>query len=309
MKRFINTCCTTSGKVHSMSPSRQIRPFFDQATSTFSYLVDDGCGHAAVIDPVMGFDLSSGRLDAAPAEPIAQAIRQEGLSLQWLLETHAHADHISAALYLRNLFGGATAIGEDITRVQKIFRGVYNSAGARVDGSQFDRLLKDGDRITIGRVQVEVLHVPGHTPADVAYRVFEDGCVGSDVFVGDTLFMPDRGTARCDFPGGCASTLFHSVRRLLDLPEDTQIYVCHDYPAPLETARYAATVRDHRQFNIHVRDGVSPEKFVAQRTARDMTLAVPVLMLPAVQVNLCAGSLPQPEDNGVSYLKIPLNQF
>ncbi len=292
-----------------MSPSRQIRPFFDQSTSTFSYLVDDGCGRAAVIDPVMGFDASSGRLDAAPAEAIAQVIRQEGLSLEWLLETHAHADHLSAAPYLSNLFGGAIAIGEDITRVQKIFRGVYNSTGMRVDGSQFDRLLKHGDRITIGRLQVEVLHVPGHTPADVAYRVFEDGCVGCDVFVGDTLFMPERGTARCDFPGGCAATLFNSVRRLLDLPEDTRVFVCHDYPAAGEAARCEATVRDHRQLNIHVRDGVSVDTFVAQRTARDITLAVPLLMLPAVQVNLSAGSLPQPEDNGVSYLKIPLNQF
>lgn len=286
-----------------------IQPFFDPSTSTFSYLVSDGQGGAALVDPVMGFDAKAGRLDAAPAEAVAMAVRAQGLRLEWLLETHAHADHLSAAPWFRERFGGRIAIGEDITKVQKVFRGIYNAADVLVDGSQFDHLFADGEPFAIGRLQAQVLHVPGHTPADVAYRVFNPDGGADVVFVGDTLFMPDRGTARCDFPGGSAPELFRSVRRLLALPGATRLLVCHDYPGPDETPRCEASVAEHRRNNIQVRDGVAEHDFIAQRTARDRTLALPALMLPAVQVNIRAGQLPAAEDNGVSYLKIPVNRF
>jgi glyoxylase-like metal-dependent hydrolase (beta-lactamase superfamily II) len=286
-----------------------IQPFFDAVTSTFSYLVDDGCGRAAVIDPVMGFQANAGRLDPEPAEILAKAIWQQGLTLEWLLETHAHADHLSGAHYLRERFGGRLAIGAKITRVQQVFQGIFNTGDLPTDGSQFDQLLHDGDRFNIGCLIVEVLHVPGHTPADVAYRVCAPDGSPDAVFVGDTLFMPERGTARCDFPGGCAPTLFRSVRRLLDLPEATKLLVCHDYPEAGQEARCQATVAEHRHGNIHVRDGVTEDAFVAQRNARDASLSLPALMLPAVQVNIRAGAMPRAEGNGVAYLKIPVNCF
>lgn len=287
----------------------QVQPFFDPVTSTFSYLVDDAHGTAAVIDPVMGFDAKAGRLDAAPAEAVAEAVAARGLRVEWLLETHAHADHLSAAPWFRARFGGRIAIGADITRVQKVFRGIYNADDVLTDGSQFDHLFADGEHFAIGRLRAQVLHVPGHTPADVAYRVSDPDGGADAVFVGDTLFMPERGTARCDFPGGSAPTLFRSVRRLLALPEGTRIFVCHDYPGPGESPRCEATVGEHRRGNIHVRDGIAEEDFVARRTERDQTLALPALMLPAVQVNIRAGQLPVAEANGVSYLKIPVNRF
>jgi glyoxylase-like metal-dependent hydrolase (beta-lactamase superfamily II) len=286
-----------------------IQYFFDPVTSTFSYLVDDGWGRAAVIDPVIGFQASAGRLDPEPAEILARAVREKGLTIEWLLETHVHADHLSGAHYLRERLGGRTAIGAQITRSQQVFKGVFNACDLQADGSQFDQLLNDGDRFNIGRLVVEVLHVPGHTPADVAYRVCAlDG--GQDaVFVGDTLFMPERGTARCDFPGGSAPTLFRSVRRLLDLPDATRVFVCHDYPEAGKEARCQATVAEHRRTNIQVRDGVTQEAFVEQRNARDATLPLPALMLPAVQVNIRAGAMPSKEDNGVAYLRIPVDCF
>ena len=287
----------------------QVQPFFDPVTSTFSYLVDDGHGSSAVIDPVMGFDAKAGRLDAAPAEAVAEAVAARGLRVEWLLETHAHADHLSAAPWFRARFGGRIAIGADITRVQKVFRGIYNADDVLTDGSQFDHLFADGEHFAIGRLRAQVLHVPGHTPADVAYRVSDPDGGADAVFVGDTLFMPERGTARCDFPGGSAPTLFRSVRRLLALPEATRIFVCHDYPGPGESPRCEATVGEHRRSNIHVRDGITEEDFVTRRTERDQTLALPALMLPAVQVNIRAGQLPVAESNGVSYLKIPVNRF
>jgi glyoxylase-like metal-dependent hydrolase (beta-lactamase superfamily II) len=286
-----------------------IQSFFDPATSTFTYLVDDGHGAAALIDTVMGLDAKAARLDPRPAEAVAEAVRARGARLEWLLETHAHADHLSAAPWFRERFGGRIAIGADITKVQKVFRGIYNAEDVLVDGSQFDHLFADSERFTIGRLQAEVMHVPGHTPADVAYRIFDTDGGADAVFVGDTLFMPERGTARCDFPGGSAPLLFRSVRRLLELPASTRIFVCHDYPAAGEAPRCEATVAEHRRANIHVGDGVVEDAFVAQRTARDATLDLPALMLPAVQVNIRAGELPKAEANGVSYLKIPVGRF
>jgi len=286
-----------------------IEPFFDPGTSTFTYMVDDGHGTAALIDTVMGLDARAARLDRRPAEAVAAALRARELKLEWILETHAHADHLSAAPWFRERFGGRIAIGQNITKVQKVFRAIYNAEDVLVDGSQFDRLFADGERFAIGTLQAEVMHVPGHTPADVAYRVFApDGHVDA-VFVGDTLFMPERGTARCDFPGGDAPALFRSTRRLLELPASTRIFVCHDYPAAGESARCWASVAEHRRANIHVRDGVTEDAFVAQRTARDAALELPALMLSAVQVNIRAGRLPQAEANGVSYLKIPVGRF
>jgi glyoxylase-like metal-dependent hydrolase (beta-lactamase superfamily II) len=286
-----------------------IEPFFDPATSTFSYLVDDGHGSAALIDPVMGFDPRAGRLDPRPAEAVEAALHARSLRLQWVLETHAHADHVSAAPRFRARWGARIAIGAGITGVQRVFRDVFNAADMATDGAPFDRLFADGERFAIGRLQAEVLHVPGHTPADVAYRVLDPDGIADAVFAGDTLFMPERGTARCDFPGGSAAALYRSARRLLALPAATRIFVCHDYPEGKVAPRCEATVDEHRRANVHVREGIAEEAFVALRTARDATLALPALMLPAIQVNVRAGELPPAEANGVRYLKIPLARF
>ncbi|MBT2326583.1 MBL fold metallo-hydrolase [Variovorax paradoxus] len=288
-------------------PSMSVRPFFDRATSTFSYLVDDGAGTCAVIDPVMGYEASSGCTNHIAADAVADAIVQRGLAVQWLLETHAHADHLSGAPYLQQRFGGMLAVGSGITAVQRAFRGVFNAEDLAVDGSQFQYLFADGEEFRIGRLQARALHVPGHTPADVAYLVEDPAGGASAVFVGDTLFMPDVGTARCDFPGGDAHQLYRSVQRLLALPRDTCLYVCHDYPPAGREATPRTTVAAQRAGNIHVRDGIGEEDFVALRRARDATLAMPVLMLPSVQVNIRAGNLPPAEANGVAYLKIPVN--
>jgi glyoxylase-like metal-dependent hydrolase (beta-lactamase superfamily II) len=274
-----------------------IQPFFDPATATVTYVVHDGAA-AAIIDSVLDYEPKSARTDTRSAERVIGFVRAQRLRVEWILETHAHADHLSAAPYLRAHLGGRIAIGERIREVQAIFREVFN---LEKELPAFDRLLADGERFAIGALQAEALHVPGHTPADMAYRI------GDAVFVGDTLFMPDVGTARADFPGGDAPTLYRSIRRLLALPPETRIFVCHDYPPQGREPRWETTVAQQRAANIHVRDGVSEGEFVAMRTARDRTLEMPTLILPSIQVNIRAGELPLPEANGRSYLKIPLN--
>jgi glyoxylase-like metal-dependent hydrolase (beta-lactamase superfamily II) len=274
-----------------------IQPFFDPATGTVTYVVHDGAA-AAIIDSVLDYEPKAARTDTRSAERVIEFVRARRLRVEWILETHAHADHLSAAPYVRAHLGGRVAIGERIGEVQAIFREVFN---LEKELPAFDRLLADGERFAIGALQVEALHVPGHTPADMAYRI------GDAVFVGDTLFMPDVGTARADFPGGDARTLYRSIRRLLALPPETRIFVCHDYPPQGREPRWETTVAQQRAANIHVRDGVSEGEFVAMRTARDRTLEMPTLILPSIQVNIRAGELPLPEANGRAYLKIPLN--
>jgi glyoxylase-like metal-dependent hydrolase (beta-lactamase superfamily II) len=274
-----------------------IQPFFDPATGTVTYVVHDGAA-AAIIDSVLDYEPKSARTDTRSAERVIEFVRARRLRVEWILETHAHADHLSAAPYLRAHLGGRIAIGERIREVQAIFREVFN---LEKELPAFDRLLADSERFAIGALQAEALHVPGHTPADMAYRI------GDAVFVGDTLFMPDVGTARADFPGGDARTLYRSIRRLLALPPETRIFVCHDYPPKGREPRWETTVVAQRAANIHVHDRVSEAEFVAMRTARDRTLEMPTLILPSIQVNIRAGELPLPEANGRSYLKIPLN--
>jgi glyoxylase-like metal-dependent hydrolase (beta-lactamase superfamily II) len=281
----------------------QIQPFFDPATWTISYVVfDKPGGTAAIVDPVLDYDPKSGRTTTASAQRVVDFIREQRLSTAWILETHAHADHLSSAPWLRAQLGGRIAIGARITRVQAVFKGIFNlEAGFRTDGAQFDHLFADGERFEVGSLEGEAIALPGHTPACIAYRF------GDAVFVGDTLFMPDVGSARCDFPGGNARDLYRSVRRLLALPDDTRLFMCHDYPPPGREPAWETTVAAQRAGNIHVRDGISEDDFVAMRSARDATLAMPVLILPSVQVNIRAGQMPPPESNGVSYLKIPVN--
>ncbi|SFU50894.1 MBL fold metallo-hydrolase [Pseudoduganella namucuonensis] len=281
----------------------QIEAFFDPATSTVTYVVYEGDGaECAVIDSVLDYDPKSGRTSTQNADRVVDFVRAHRLSCAWLLETHAHADHLSAAPYLQERLGGRIAIGAAIRTVQHAFAGIYNFKHAR-DGSQFDHLFEADEVFRIGGLEARALHVPGHTPADIAYQV------GDAVFVGDTLFMPDVGTARCDFPGGCASMLYHSVRRLLELPPETRLFMCHDYPPAEREARWQTTVAEQRAANIHIRAGIGEEEFVGMRTRRDATLQMPVLILPAIQVNISAGHLPEPEENGVRYLKIPINAF
>jgi glyoxylase-like metal-dependent hydrolase (beta-lactamase superfamily II) len=257
---------------------------------------------AAVIDPVLDFNFKSGHTDTGSADRILSYLEAEGLQLEWILETHAHADHLSAARYLQRKLGGRIAIGEHIREVQATFKKLYNlERGFLPDGSQFDHLFKDGEAFRIGTIEATALLVPGHTPADMAYLI------AGDVFVGDTLFMPDVGSARADFPGGDARLLYRSMKRILELPPETRIYVCHDYPPAGRAAAWQTTVAEQRAANIHVRDGVSEDEFVRMRTTRDATLDVPTLILPAIQVNVRAGQLPPEDDNGVSYLRIPLN--
>lgn len=281
----------------------QIHPFFDDATNTVSYVVyDQPGGHCAVIDPVLDYEPHAGRTRTDSADGVADFVRAEGLTVQWILETHAHADHLSAAHYLRAQLGGRIAIGAAITQVQAVFRGVFHlEPGFQPDGHQFDHLMTDGETFSIGTLQARALSVPGHTPACMAYQV------GDAVFVGDTLFMPDVGTARCDFPGGDAHTLYQSVRKLLALPGDTRLFMCHDYPPGGRAPAWETTVAAQRADNIHVHDGVSEAEFVALRTTRDATLDMPRLILPSVQVNIRAGAMPPAEANGVTYLKIPVN--
>lgn len=279
-----------------------IQAFFDEPTNTITYLVaDPATRDAAVVDPVLDFDLASGKADIRSAERVLVSAAENGWRIVMVLETHAHADHLSAAPYIKARTGAAVGIGEHIRDVQKIFRPVFALADLKADGSDFDRLFRDGERFTIGTLEVEVMHVPGHTPADIAYRI------GDVVFVGDTLFMPDYGTARADFPGGDARRLYRSIRRVLSLPEKTRIFLCHDYKAPgRDTHRWETTVGEERRSNIHVHDGIDEDMFVAMREARDATLAVPKLLLPSIQVNIRAGRFPKAEANGVSYLRIPV---
>jgi glyoxylase-like metal-dependent hydrolase (beta-lactamase superfamily II) len=282
----------------------QVKAFFDDATFTVSYVVHDPeTRAAAIIDSVLDFDPAAGRTSHTSADAIIAYVRDQGLTIEWLLETHVHADHLSAAPYLQAALGGKLAIGRAILQVQATF-GILFNAGTDFarDGSQFDQLFVDGDRFTIGNLQVTVLHVPGHTPADLAY------VVGDAAFVGDTLFMPDYGTARADFPGGDARTLYRSIRRLLALPPATRLFLCHDYKAPgRDEFRWETTVAEQRASNIHVRDGSDEQAFVTMREARDAGLGMPKLILPSIQVNMRGGHLPEPEDNGTRYLKIPLD--
>ncbi|MBV5285979.1 MAG: MBL fold metallo-hydrolase [Methyloversatilis discipulorum] len=283
--------------------SLQIESFFDEATNTVSYIVFDRSTHAcAVVDSVLDYDPKSGRTSTASADRIIARVRELGARLEWILETHVHADHLSAAPWIKQQLGGRLGIGEHIVTVQQVFGKLFN-AGTEFerDGSQFDHLFRDGETFTIGSLQARALHTPGHTPACMSYLI-EDAA-----FVGDTLFMPDYGTARCDFPGGNARTLYRSIRTLLSLPPDTRLFMCHDYMPDGRAPRWETTVADERAHNIHVHDGISEEDFVAMRTARDATLDMPVLILPSVQVNMRAGHLPPPEDNGTRYLKIPLD--
>ena len=286
-----------------MTTRATTQAFFDPKTWTVSYLVwDRASKRAAVIDPVLDYDFRSGHTGTVSADKVLACVRNNGLQVDWILETHAHADHLSGARYMQEHVGGRIAIGENIRAVQATFKKIYNLERTFLpDGSQFDHLFKDGETFKIGDVEATALLVPGHTPADMAYLV--DG----SVFVGDTLFMPDVGSARADFPGGDAHQLYRSMRRLLALPLDTTMYVCHDYPPTNREARWQTTVAEQRARNIHVRDGVTEDEFVAMRKARDATLEVPTLILPSIQVNVRAGRLPPVDDNGVAYLRIPLN--
>jgi glyoxylase-like metal-dependent hydrolase (beta-lactamase superfamily II) len=286
----------------------QVEAFFDPATWTLSYLVLDAQSrHCALVDSVLDYDPKSGRTNLASADRLVARVRELDARVDWILETHVHADHLTAAPYLKEQLGGLVGIGDQITRVQEVFGELFHAGDdfAR-DGRQFDRLFAEGEVFAIGGLQARVMHTPGHTPACVTY-VITDG-QETAAFVGDTLFMPDYGTARCDFPGGDARTLYRSIRKLMALPPQTRLYMCHDYQPGGREMRCVSTVAEERAHNIHVRDGIGEEEFVAMRTARDRTLDMPVLILPAVQVNMRAGHLPPPESNGVRYLKIPLDR-
>jgi len=279
-----------------------IRAFFDEPTNTVSYLVSDpATKRAVVIDPVLDYDHRAGMVDIRSVEAILQAAADAGLSIEWVLETHAHADHLSGAPWIKRKTGARVGIGEHITDVQRIFRPLFNAEDVTPDGSAFDRLFADGDTLAVGQLTVEVLYTPGHTPADVSYRI------GDAVFVGDTLFMPDYGTARADFPGGDAHQLYRSIQRLLALPPETRLFMCHDYKAPgRDDYAWETTVGAQRAGNVHLRNGVSEQQFVEMRTARDATLAAPTLLLPAIQVNIRAGHFPAAQSNGVHYLMVPV---
>ena len=286
-----------------MSTRTKTHAFFDPKTWTVTYVVwDPSTLRAAVIDPVLDYDFKSGHTSTTSADQVLAYVVDHALQVDWILETHAHADHLSGARYLQQRVGGLIAIGENIREVQVTFKKLYNLERSFLpDGSQFDHLFKDGETFRIGEVEATALLVPGHTPADMAYLI--DGAI----FVGDTLFMPDVGSARADFPGGDAHQLYRSMHRLLALPPETTMYVCHDYPPAAREPRWQTTVAEQRAHNIHVHDGISEDQFVAMRTARDATLEVPTLILPSIQVNVRAGQLPPPDENGVSYLRIPLN--
>lgn len=282
-----------------------IQSFHDPATNTVTHLVSDpGTRRAAILDSVLDYDAAAGRTSTASAERVLAAVEAQGLTVDWLLETHAHADHLSAAPWLQARLGGRIGIGARIREVQAVFRNLFNARDLQADGAEFDHLFEDGEAFSIGRLEARALHTPGHTPACMSY------VVGQDVFVGDTLFMPDYGTARCDFPGGDARRLYRSIRKVLSLPPETRLHLCHDYPpAGGRPPAWVSTVAEQRAANIHVRDGVDEDAFVALREARDRSLGVPALMLPSVQVNVRAGRLPPPEDNGVRYLKIPVDRL
>jgi len=281
----------------------EVKAFFDEVTFTVTYLVSDPASRrAAIIDPVLDYDAASGRTSTASADAVIAYAEDKGLGIDWILETHVHADHLSGAPYLKEKLGGQTAIGEDVTAVQAVFKDVFNLADLATDGSQFDRLFTDGDTFPIGEIEARVIATPGHTPACITY------VIGNTAYVGDTLFMQDFGTARTDFPGGSAAELYASIQKILSLPGDTRLFMCHDYKAPGRDA-YAWETSVALQFdeNIHINKNVSEAEFVAMREGRDKELGMPKLLLPAIQINVRAGQLPEPENNDVSYLKIPLN--
>ena len=296
---------TAKGNAESIMPKPEIATFFDPATATASHVVyDHPGGHAAIIDPVLDYDAKSGRTARHSAQQLLDFLQAQRLTLQWILETHAHADHLSAAAWLQQQAGGLIGIGQDIVQVQGIFKAVFNLGhDFATDGSQFDHLFADQEDFYIGTLPARALSVPGHTPADMAYQV------GDAVFVGDTLFMPDVGSARCDFPGGNAATLYQSVQRLLALPDDTRLLLCHDYPNNGRAIAWQSTVAEQKQHNIHLHQGISQADFIALREARDATLEMPLLILPAIQLNIRAGRFPAAESNGVAYLKIPLDML
>lgn len=286
------------------APRPSIAGFFDEATFNVSYVVHDPeTLEAAIIDSVLDYEAAAGRTSYGSADRIIEYVNANSLKVTWLIETHAHADHISAAPYLQEKLGGKLAIGAEIVRVQEVFGKLFNAGiDFERDGSQFDHLFSDGETFRIGKIEGIALHVPGHTPADMAF------IIGDAAFVGDTIFMPDFGTARADFPGGDAPQLFQSIRRLLSLPDETRLFLCHDYKAPgRDVYAWETTVGQQRRENVHVKDGVSEDEFVEMRTSRDATLAMPNLIMPSVQVNVRGGRFPEPEDNGVSYIKIPVN--
>ncbi|MFM6989790.1 MAG: MBL fold metallo-hydrolase [Rhodoferax sp.] len=285
------------------SVTPKVHGIFDAATWTVTYVVFEKPGSScAIIDSVLDYDSKSGRTKHVSADKVIEFVKANDLKVEWILETHAHADHLTAAPYLKEHLGGKTAIGDHIGGVQKVFKAIFNmEAGFKQDGSQFDHLFADGEAIQLGAISGHTMYVPGHTPACVAYQF------GDAVFVGDTMFMPDVGTARCDFPGGDAKTLYASTRKILGLPPATRLFMCHDYPPNGRAVNFETTVAEQRAKNIHVHDGISEAQFVEMRTKRDATLDMPVLILPAVQINIRAGDLPPAEANGVSYVKIPLN--
>lgn len=291
----------------SAAAEMKVEGFFDPATWTISYLVlDASTGQCAIVDSVLDYDPKSGRTSHASADRLIARVHELGATVQWILETHVHADHLSAAPYLKRQLGGRLGIGQAIMTVQNVFGRLFNAGAAFArDGRQFDHLFADGETFAIGGLRARAMHTPGHTPACMTY-VVEDGAQTA-AFVGDTLFTPDYGTARCDFPGGDARTLYRSINRVLSLPPQTRLYLCHDYQPGGREPRFVTTVAEQRADNIHVRDGISEEEFVTMRQARDATLDMPALILPSVQVNMRAGELPEPESNGTRYLKIPID--
>ena len=280
-----------------------VKGFFDIDTWTVTYVVYEKLNSPCIIiDSVLGYDPKSGRTNTKMADEVIQFVNQNALKVEWILETHAHADHVTAAPYLKSKLGGQIAIGDHISVVQGVFKGIFNLESAfPTDGSQFDRLLKDGEKIDFGGLSLKAIFVPGHTPACMAYQI------GDAIFVGDTMFMPDVGTARCDFPGGNASVLYQSMKKILSNPPETRLFMCHDYPPNNRPIQFETTVAEEKKSNIHMHDGISEEQFIEMRTKRDATLEMPVLILPAIQVNIRAGEFPPAESNGISYLKIPVN--
>jgi glyoxylase-like metal-dependent hydrolase (beta-lactamase superfamily II) len=284
-------------------PKPTVRAFFDEATFTVTYVVSDpDTGHAAVIDPVLDFDPASGRTSTSSADEVVAHVQDKDLTVDWILETHVHADHLTGAPYIKHRLGGTTAIGTNVSAVQESFKGVFNLRDLETDGSQFDHLFTDGETFKVGQLDARVIATPGHTPACVTY------VIGDTAYVGDTLFMPDFGSARTDFPGGDAGALYDSIRKILALPDETRLFMCHDYKAPgRDVFAWETTVAEQRAGNVHISDAVSKEDFVAMREGRDAQLGMPRLILPSLQVNLRAGRLPDPEDNDIRYLKIPLD--
>ena len=282
-----------------------VQAFHDEATFTITYVVcDPATGHAAIVDPVLDFDPASGRTSTESADKVIDFVHAQQFDVQWILETHVHADHLTGAPYIRGKVGGRTAIGADVSRVQKSFKRIFNLRDLATDGSQFDQRFVDGNSFSIGELEARVIATPGHTPACVTYLI------GDAAFVGDTLFMPDFGTARTDFPGGSARQLYESIQKILALPDDTRLFMCHDYKAPnRDEFAWESSVAEQRSNNIHINDGVSQDDFIRMREARDSELGMPKLILPSLQVNLRAGDLPDPEENDIRYLKIPLDAF